>query len=189
MIDPESVTVDIADMKTDINQLKIDVNGLQQTTSSLTQTTSGLSSTINEFRVGQNGLENRLQTVEQTTSNLDGALVTTRDQVSILSQRIDNIKFDVKDVMVGGENLLNCTDFGNIPDEDVKAAWTTSTSWMQNHSSGIRKSIIVEKNQYGPLADGTIGYIEVQTNPTGVADAANMFDHDYYGKQYVDILT
>ena len=189
MVDPESVTVDIADMKGDINQLKIDVNGLQQTTSSLTQTTSGLSSTINEFRVGQNGLENRLQTVEQTTSNLDGALVTTRDQVSILTQRIDNIKLDVKDVMVGGENLLNCTDFGNIPDEDVKAAWTTSTSWMQNHSSGIRKSIIVEKNQYGPLADGTIGYIEVQTNPTGVADAANMFDHDYYGKQYVDILT
>lgn len=189
IVDPESVTVDIADMKGDINTLKANVSGLQQTTSSLTQTTAGLSSTMDEFRVGQNGLENRLTTVEQTASNIDGALTTTRNQVSILSQRIDNIKLDVKDIQVGGENILNCTNFGSIADDDVKGAWTSANNFLQNHVSGVRKSILIEPNVLGPLADATVGYIEVHTNPSGVADAVNMFNHDYYGKQYFDIIT
>ena len=189
IIDPTGITADIQGVKDDVNQLKIDVNGLKQTTSTLQTSIDGLTDTQNQFTVGINGLTNRLQQVEQQYSNLDGSLTTIRTRMSAIEQTISQISLSVKDVIVGGENLLNYTDFGVQPDEDVKSAWQTDTKWLQNHKNGKRVSTLIRNSgAYGPRADGSAGYFEVMSDPNNVDPAYEMFHQDSYGHWYMELL-
>ena len=175
LVDPESVTVDIADMKGDINQLKIDVTGLQQNTTAIDTSLNNMYITQNNFQVGLNGLSNRLTTVESSQSSLDSSMIYVREQQSLLTQQIDNINLRVKDVIVGGENLLNSTDFGVIPDESVKADWFCQSSWKSYHPSGLRSSLIAP-NEHSPVADA--GYFECYTDVNNVSGATDFYHLD-----------
>jgi hypothetical protein len=186
LVDPESVTVDIADMKGDINQLKIDVSTLSMNTQSIDTSVNSMYITQNNFQVGLNGLSNRLTTVESSQSSLDSSMIYVREQQAIINQRIDNISLSVKDVIVGGENLLNSTAFGVIPDDNVKADWFTQSSWKSYDSTGIEKSALVSPDSGSPIKDA--GYLAVDTDITNVSGASDMYHLDSGGTYLFELL-
>lgn len=188
LVDPDSVTVDIADLKGDVNNLQISLAGLQQNTTAINSSINTIQTVQNNFQVGINGLSNRLTAVEEEASNIDGALSTVREQQSLIEQRIDNINLSVSDKIVGGQNILNSADFGRISDSQVKEDWYSQTGWYQNHPTGQRKSTLVAPDIYSPVADGTVGRFEVYTDPTNVQDGVDPFHLDPSGNYLVELL-
>lgn len=178
IVEPDSVYVELSNLKGDVNQLQLDVSGLKQSTTALDASLDSVIRTQSEFEVGVGGLTSRLETVEQTQSNVSESLSTVREQQSIIQQKIDNINLSVSDKTVGGQNILYSADFGKINDDFVKTDWYSQNNFLQYHSSGTVKSSLVGPSKYGPLPDGTIGYFECMTDPANVQNGSDLFHYD-----------
>ena len=185
IVEPDSVYVELSNLKGDVNQLQLDVSGLKQSTTALDASLDSVIRTQSEFEVGVGGLTSRLDTVEQTQSNVSESLSTVREQQSIIQQKIDNINLSVSDKTVGGQNILYSADFGKINDDFVKTDWYSQNNFLQYHSSGTVKSSLIEPSKYGPLPDGTIGYFECMTDPANVQNGSDLFHYDAPSGNYL----
>lgn len=124
-------------LRTTVKSVQDEADGNKTDISTLTQTAEGIKADVESVKTTADGNKTDIATLEQTVEGLSSTVSSvqtdlqgkaTNERVSKLEQTVEGFSAEVSDRQVGGENLLDGTDFGR--DGNAKDAWSVWDSGL-----------------------------------------------------------